>query len=146
MSMTPERLQEIIDTSEFDSWLGLSVLELQENRLEVRMPFREEIVGTPKVNRLHGGALASLIDATGCYLLIAALNKRVSTVNMLIDYMRPCHGEMVAVAQIAKRGRQICNVNVTVTDKDGKEVAAGRLCVMPSSVTVGAEEHAARIA
>ena len=108
---------------------------------ELRLPFRAEIVGTPKVNRLHGGVLASLIDAAGCYLLIAVLGKRVSTANLVVDFLRPAHGEMLAVARLIKKGSRICNVTVDVTGPDGKLVATGRLTVVPSNVAVGEEDQ-----
>ena len=110
------------------------------------LPFRTEIVGTPKVNRLHGGVVAGLIDATGCYLLIALLAQRVSTANLVVDYLRPAHGDMVAVARVVKIGRRICNITVEVTGADGKLAATGRLSVVPSNVGVGDEDQMIRVA
>lgn len=146
MHMTRDELQQVVATSEFDRWMGLRVEALDASSLRMRLPLRDEIVGTPGVRRLHGGVTASLIDATGSYLLISQLNKRVSTVNLAVDYLRPAQGELVATARIVKLGRKICNVAVTVTGEDGKEVAAGRLTVVPSSVTVGEEHAGMRIA
>lgn len=87
MTLTREELQRIVDTSEFDRWMGLKVEALDDEALRMRLPFRDEIVGTPKVRRLHGGVTASFIDATGCYFLISKLNKRISTINLVIDYL-----------------------------------------------------------
>jgi len=146
MTMTRDELQEIVTTSAFDRWMGLQVETLDETSLRMRLPFREEIVGTPTVRRLHGGVTASFIDATGSYFLIARLNKRISTINLVIDFLRPAEGELVAIAQIVKIGRRICNVAVTVTGEDGKEVATGRLTIVPSEVTIGQEQAGTRIA
>ena len=140
MSMTCDQLQAVIETCEFDRWMGLQAVSLDDTTLTLRLPFRAEIVGTPKVDRLHGGVVASLIDAAGCYLVIALLVKRVSTVNLVVDFLRPAHGEMLAVARLVKLGRQICNVTVEVTGADGKLAATGRLTIVPSNVTVGEEE------
>lgn len=145
MSLKPDVLQAVIDTCEFDRWKGLRVEALDAGSLTLRLPFRDEIVGTPKVNRLHGGIVASLIDATGCYLVIATLNKRVSTINLVVDYLRPAHGEIIAVARLVKLGRKICNVTVEVTGSDGKLCATGRVTIVPSSVTVGQEDDLTRI-
>jgi uncharacterized protein (TIGR00369 family) len=144
MSLTQEQLQAVIETCEFDRWMNLKVQSLDESTLTVKLPFRSEIVGTPKVNRLHGGVVASLIDAAGCYLLIALLVKRVSTVNLVVDYLRPAHGEMIAVARLVKLGGRICNVTVEVTGSDGKLAATGRVTVVPSNVTVGEEDQMSR--
>lgn len=144
MSLTRDQLQAVIGTCEFDRWMGLQVESLDDTTLTMRLPFRAEIVGTPKVNRLHGGVVASLIDAAGCYLLIALLVKRVSTVNLVVDFLRPAHGDMVAVARMVKMGRTICNVTVEVTGSDGKLAATGRLTIVPSNVTVGEEDQLTR--
>ncbi len=141
MSLTRDQLQAVVETCEFDRWMGLRVQSLDDATLTMLLPFRTEIGGTPKVNRLHGGVVAGLIDATGCYLLIASLVQRVSTANLVVDYLRPAHGEMVAVARLVKIGRRICNVTVEVTGADGKLVATGRLAVVPLNVAVGDEDQ-----
>ncbi|MDO9526305.1 MAG: hypothetical protein Q7J57_12360, partial [Gemmobacter sp.] len=84
MTMTDAELQATVDTSQFDSWMGLKVVSLTPETLTMRMPLRTEMIGAPNLNRLHGGLVASLIDAVGCYLLIARLGTRVSTANMVV--------------------------------------------------------------
>lgn len=140
MSLTRSQLQAVIETCEFDRWMNLKVEALDDTTLTMRLPFRAEIVGTPKVDRLHGGVVASLIDAAGCYLLIALLNKRVSTINLVVDFLRPAHGELTAAARMVKMGRTVCNVTVDVTGADGKLAATGRLTVVPSNLVVGEED------
>ncbi len=144
VSLTRDKLQAVIETCEFDRWMNLKVEALDDITLTMRLPFRPEIVGTPKVDRLHGGVVASLIDAAGCYLLIALLNKRVSTINLVVDFLRPAHGELIAVARMVKMGRRVCNLTVEVTGADGKLAATGRLTIVPSNVTVGEEDHMIR--
>lgn len=143
MAMTDADLQATVATSEFDSWMQLQVLSLQPETLSMRMPLRAEMIGAPKLNRLHGGLVASLIDAVGCYLLIARLGTRVSTANLVIDYLRPPQGDLVAEAQLVKLGRRLCNVTVSVRGADGKVAATGRLSVVPLSMSVGEEDPAA---
>lgn len=145
MSLTSDELQAVIRSSAFDNWMELTVQALDADTLTMHLPFRPEIVGTPKVNRLHGGVVGSLIDAAAGYLIISKLNKRVSTVNLVIDYLRPGHGEMRAVARLVKLGRKICNVAVEVTGSDGKLCATGRVTLLPSDVTVGEEDRVERI-
>ena len=146
MSLTQDQLQAVLETCEFDRWLGLSIQSLDESTLTVMLPFRTEIVGTPKIKHLHGGVVASLIDATGCYLLIGLLNKRVSTASLVVDYLRPAHGNLVAVARLVKMGSRICNVTVEVTGEDGKLAATGRLTVVPLDVVLGEEGQLAESA
>ncbi|MCO6381739.1 PaaI family thioesterase [Oceanicola sp. 502str15] len=146
MTHTIKELQDVIDTCEFDRWLGLTVEAVSEDSVTLSMPQRREILGTPKVERLHGGAVGSLIDAAGCYVLIARLNRRLSTISLVVDYLRPAHGTMVALARIVKLGRRICTTSVEVTGSDGKLVATGRLTVVLSDVEVGQEHKVERIA
>jgi uncharacterized protein (TIGR00369 family) len=138
--LSSEELQDVINTSAFDNWLGLEVQNLDAQSLVLRMALRPETVGTPKVDRLHGGAVASLLDATACYLLIAHLNTRVSTVNMFIEYLRPAHGDVVATARVVKMGKRICSVTVDAIDARAVLVATGKITVMPSAVPIG-QEH-----
>lgn len=142
MSLTQDQLQAVIETCEFDRWMGLRIQSLDASTLALVLPFRDEIVGTPKIRHLHGGVVASLIDATGCYLLIGLLNKRVSTASLVVDYLRPAHGGLVALARLVKMGSRICNVTVEVTGEDGKLAATGRLTVVPLDVVVGEEGKA----
>jgi len=145
MALSLAELQQVMETCEFDRWLGLVAEHLDDESLVTRMPLRTEILGTPKVDRLHGGVIAALIDATACYLLISQLIKRVSTVSLVVDYLRPSHGEMIARARIVKLGQRICVVAVEVTGANGKLAATGRVTIAPSNVTVGEEHSAARI-
>lgn len=145
MKLDKAGLQKTVGSGVFDTWLGLEVLSLDETSLEMRMPLRDEICGTVAIPRLHGGAVASMIDAAGCYLLIARLGTRVSTVNMVVDYLRPAHGTMTARAEIVKLGRRICVVAVAVTGADGKLAATGRLNVAPSEVRLGEESGVTRL-
>ncbi len=145
MTYSVSTLQEVVNTSEFDRWLGLTVEAVSDESVTMRMPLRREILGTPKVDRLHGGAVESLIDAVGCYVLISRLNRRLSTINLVVDYLRPAHGDMVATSKIVKLGRKICTVSVEVTGSDGKLAATGRLTIMLSDVEVGQEAAVERI-
>ncbi|MBN9064631.1 MAG: hypothetical protein BGP06_21660 [Rhizobiales bacterium 65-9] len=140
MLLSLQNLQAVIETCSFDKWMGLKAVELRDNSLSIRLPVRPEILGTPVIDRLHGGVVASLIDATACYLLIALYNKRVSTADMVIDYLRPAHGELVATSRLVKLGRTITVVSVDVHDAHGKHVSVGRLAISISQVSIG-DEH-----
>jgi len=144
MELSLEKLQSVVEVCRFDQWLGLTAVELGADTLTMRMPVRPEVLGTPVIDRLHGGVVASLIDATACYLLIALRNKRVSTADMVVDYLRPAHGELVATSKLVKLGRTISVVTVEVHDRIGKLVAIGRLAIAMSQVTVGDEHEMAR--
>lgn len=139
MELSLEKLQAVVETCRFDRWMGLKATELGDAMLTMRLPVRPEVLGTPVIDRLHGGVVASLIDAAACYLLIAMNNKRVSTADMLVDYLRPAHGDLVATSRVVKLGRTISVVAVDVHDLLGKHVAVGRLAIAMTNVAIGEE-------
>ena len=58
MSLTHAQLQAVIETCEFDRWMGLKIKSLDESIQAVVLPLRTEFVGTPKIKHLHGGGVA----------------------------------------------------------------------------------------
>ena len=109
-----ERLQEMLHIAPFHRWLGLEIATCSDQGIAITMPWREEIVSNPMIGSAHGGILASLVDLTGLYTLLA-------------DYPRPAtSGPLTAHGQIVKLGRQISVAETRVLEPDGKLVASGR--------------------
>jgi uncharacterized protein (TIGR00369 family) len=91
------------------------------------MPWREEIVSNPMIGSAHGGVLASLVDLTGLYTLIAGGAAARTTADLHVDYHRPAtSGPLTAHGQIVKIGRQISVAETQILGPDGKLVASGR--------------------
>ena len=66
-----ERLQEMLNIAPFHRWLGLEIATCSDQGIAITMPWREEIVSNPMIGSAHGGILASLVDLTGLYTLLA---------------------------------------------------------------------------
>ncbi len=91
------------------------------------MPWRDEIVSNPIIGSAHGGVLASLIDLTGFYALIAQGTKVKATADLRVDYHRPAtSGPLVATGLIVKVGQQISVAETSVTGPNEKLLASGR--------------------
>ena len=60
--MSIEQVQEVIDRGPYLSWLGLKVLSIDKETIEVRATWREEWVANLKLMQTQGGILAALID------------------------------------------------------------------------------------
>ena len=73
--MTADSLQAIIARSPFLSWLGLQVLQLQEDYVEVKATWREEWVANPAIGQTQGGILAALIDFAADFALFERLHR-----------------------------------------------------------------------
>ena len=121
------RIEEILRIAPFHAWLDLKVRSLTPQRLELEMPWRDEIVSNPIIGSAHGGVLASLIDLTGFYALIAQGTKVKATADLRVDYHRPAtSGPLVATGLIVKVGQQISVAETSVTGPNEKLLDSGR--------------------
>lgn len=71
--------------------LGLK-FEGQEGRAQkMSVDWREDLVGNPQTNVIHGGVITTLIDVTSAIAVAAQLPKleSLATLDMRIDYMHP---------------------------------------------------------
>ncbi|GGD86926.1 thioesterase [Tsuneonella deserti] len=122
-----ERLEQMLHLAPFHRWLGLEISTCSEQGIEITMPWRDEIVSNPVVGSAHGGVLASLVDLTGLYTLLAAGAPAKATADLHVDYHRPAtSGPLIAHGQVVKLGRQISVAETRVLGPDGKLVASGR--------------------
>lgn len=118
-----------IGQSPFNAWLAPQVLRIDTEAGEValRLAIRPEFARLPGSDQFHGGVLASLMDLAGDFAVVAAVRKPVPTINLRIDYMRPCGGGPVeAVARARRVGRTLAIVDVDLFDAAGKLSAVGR--------------------
>ncbi len=122
-----EQLEEMLRIAPFHQWLGLEIQSYSADQLQLLMPWREEIVSNPMLGAAHGGVLASLIDLTGLYTLLAMGAKVKATADLRVDYHRPAtSGPLTATGRIVKIGRQISVAETHITGPEGKLVASGR--------------------
>jgi len=76
---------------------------------------------------VHGGILASLIDLTGLYAIIAAGGVARATVDLRVDYHRAAtNGPLRAIGQVVKLGKTISTADTRILDDDDRLVASGR--------------------
>lgn len=127
MVLDRARLQDMLDIAPFHQWLGLKIQSCSEDRLELTMPWREEIISNPVLGAAHGGVLASLIDLTGLYALVMLGTRAKATADLRVDYHRPATaGPLVARGQVIKIGRQISVAEARIFGPDDKLLASGR--------------------
>lgn len=108
--------------------LEFSAPEMGSRTAEVRMPVRPEAFGFTA--NLHGGAIATLVDVA-CALAAARfsgfdpLAESLVTADMHVRYLgRPRTDEVVARAEVVKKGRQLIVVECKVlggTAEDGSD-------------------------
>ena len=121
--MSIERVRPIAQES-FARMLGVELVEVAEDRVVARLPFREQL-GT---GRIHGGAISGLVDiaATAAFWSHRDLpsNARGATIGFTINFLRVAvETDLQAIVTVRRRGGTICVGDVTVVGNDGEEVA-----------------------
>jgi uncharacterized protein (TIGR00369 family) len=115
----------------FNKYLGFKVDELGDGYAKLSCPFRPEFTGDPHRPAIHGGLLAALADVTGGTALWSSITAqdRVATVDMRIDYLRPCPLEdLVCEAKVVRIGNRVGVVDMTITaaGTSDKPIATGK--------------------
>ena len=127
MKYDTENLADVMQIAPFHRWLGLKIVQQNNDHLELEMPWREELVSNPVIGAVHGGILASLIDLTGLYAIIAAGGVARATVDLRVDYHRAAtNGPLRAIGQVVKLGKTISTADTRIIDDDERLVASGR--------------------
>lgn len=128
-------LSEMIVSPPLHRWLGLRLVELTEDHVDIAMPWREEIVADPKARYTHGGILATLIDLTADYAIAAKLGRGVPTIDMRVDYHKAAMPgeELIARGRVIRMGRTIASAEATIRKADGTLIASGRGVYMTAS-------------
>jgi len=95
----------------FNKYIGLQVQSVEPDSVQLRIPFKEELIGDPQRRAIHGGVLASVLDVAGgtvCWAAMMSLGSRVSTVDLRVDYLRKglCE-ELLCEAKLIRLGKSV---------------------------------------
>ena len=122
-----EKLQERLTANKFNDWMGLSIIKLDDESIEISMKWREEMISNPKAQWTHGGILGALVDVTADFMIAAKLGSPAPTVDLRIDYHRAATpGDLKASGRIIRIGRTFSTAEAEVLDSEGKLIASGR--------------------
>ena len=125
--LTLEQVQALITRAPFHQWLGLTVLAVTDNSIEIKATWREEWVVNLERRYTHGGILAALIDLAADFAMIKQTGRGVPTIDMRVDYHRAAMpGDLIARGKVIRMGSQFSTAEAELIDKDGKVVASGR--------------------
>ena len=125
--LTVEEVQQLIARAPFHQWLGLKVLALHDDGIEVKATWREEWVVNPEIGYTHGGILAALIDLAADWALVKHTGRGVPTIDMRVDYHAAAMpGDLIARGRVVKAGRQFSTAEAQIFDAKGKLLASGR--------------------
>jgi uncharacterized protein (TIGR00369 family) len=127
-----EQLKEFMTNQiPFNRLLGIVIEDLQEGFCRLKIPFRPELVGDPFRPALHGGVLSALADTTGgaAVFSVVGLNDRVSTIDMLVDYLRPAElKDVVCESSVTRIGNRLASTDMKLFHPDAPDqlIATGR--------------------
>jgi uncharacterized protein (TIGR00369 family) len=125
--LTLEQVQALITRAPFHQWLGLTVLAVTDDSIEIKATWREEWVVNPERRYTHGGILAALIDLAADFAMVKQTGRGVPTIDMRVDYHRAAMpGDLIARGKVVRFGSQFSTAEAELIDKDGKLVASGR--------------------
>jgi len=125
--LTTEQVERLLTRGPFNQWLGIKVLAVNPDGIELRATWREEWVVNPDRRYTHGGILAALVDVAADWALVTRTGRGVPTIDMRVDYHAAAMpGDLIARGRIVKWGNQFSTADGQVFDLDGKLLASGR--------------------
>lgn len=124
---TREQLMDRVVRSPFNEWLELELVDWDAGSITLRLKSRRELYGHATLGSLHGGIIASLIDACCSLAVVTRTGESVVTVDMRVDYLRPATAADFQIrGEVVRIGRTLATADAQVIGPDGMIVASGR--------------------
>lgn len=102
--------------------LGFAYEGLEGDRVRLRVPWREDLVGDPETGVLAGGLVTTLLDHVGGLSVWVALDRfeGIATLDLRVDYMRPAEPrrDLIAEARCYRVTRSIAFVRAWAFEDD----------------------------
>ena len=125
--LTIEKVQELITRGPYHQWLGLKVIALHDDGIEIKATWREEWVVNPQRRYTHGGVLAALLDLGADWAMVKRLGRPVPTIDLRVDYHTAAMpGDLTVRGKVVRMGSQFSTAEAQVLDAEGKLLASGR--------------------
>ena len=125
--LTPERVTAMIRRGPYHQWLGLEVVAVAEDGIELKAQWREDWVVNPDRRYTHGGILSALVDLAADWAMVAKTGRGVPTIDLRVDFHAAAMpGDLTAKGKIVRFGGQVSTSEAQVFDSSGKLVASGR--------------------
>jgi uncharacterized protein (TIGR00369 family) len=114
--------EDLVAAIPYAAYLDLRIEQADEAQARVyRMPYRDELIGSPRLPALHGGTVASLLElAMQFEVLIAEAQTRIPyPVDFSIDYWRSAAAaDCLCRCRLIRSGRRIAQVQAECWQDD----------------------------
>jgi uncharacterized protein (TIGR00369 family) len=125
--ITLERVQALVTRAPFHQWLGLKVVAVHDDGVELTATWREEWVVNPDRGYTHGGILAALVDLAADWAMVKKMGRGVPTIDLRVDYHAPAMpGDLTLRGKVVRMGGQFSTAEAHIYDAKGKLLASGR--------------------
>ena len=98
----------IEDMIPFNKLVGFKMIEMHENFVSILIPYRPELIGDIRRGSIHGGVIASAMDAAGgaaAATTLKHMNDKLSTIDLRVDYLSPGQArDLITEARVVKSG------------------------------------------
>ena len=126
-NLTLEQINALVTRAPYHQWLGLKVIAVHDDGIEIKASWREEWVVNVDRRFTHGGILAALIDLGADWAMVRRLGRGVPTIDMRVDYHAiALPGDLIVKGKIVRMGSQFSVAEAQLFDSQGKLIASGR--------------------
>src|SRR6201997_978275 len=119
--VTVDKVQALIIRGPYHQWLGLKVLAVDDDGIDLKATWREEWVVNPERRYTHGGVLAALVDLAADWALVKRTGRGVPTIDLRVDYHAAAMpGDLTVKGRVVRAGGQFSCAEAHVYDAGGK--------------------------
>ena len=103
-------------------FLNFELVDIQDGFAKIKIPFKPELIGDPRVMALHGGIISMAMDSVGgaaAMTTLGSVEDKLSTIDIRIDYLRPGKAEdLIVEGKLVRSGNRIIVTKMTAYQKD----------------------------
>ena len=112
----------------FHKLIGIKLVEVRKGYASILIPYKPELVGDPRVKRIHGGVISTAMDAAGGAAGMTTLSKpedQIATIDIRVDYLHPGKPEdIICEGQIVRDGSAVIFTKMTAHHRESNELIA----------------------
>ncbi|MHA1191149.1 MAG: PaaI family thioesterase [Promethearchaeota archaeon] len=120
-----EIIEGIYDQMPYYSTIGMNVKEIANGKARIELIMRKEL---SQNGMIHGGVLASMIDASCACAAFSATNfvGFVTTIDLQVSYLKPVSkGMIIASAECLRAGKSVLFCESKIKNEEGELICVG---------------------